>query len=447
MIPPGLLIAAPRSGSGKTTLVLGLLRALARSGIAVQPMKCGPDYIDPGFHAAAASRVSYNLDSWAMRPALLDSLIHQAGSDAELFVGEALMGLFDGVISDGASGDGSSSGLAARQGWPVLLVLDISGQSQSAGAVAKGFASFRPDVRIAGVVLNKVASPRHEALARKGIEEAGLPVVGVLPRNADLVLPERHLGLVQADETAELDQRLEALADFVEAHCSIEAIRALAGPTSLPTGLDGTGFPPAGIEDAGLRPPGQRIALARDAAFSFVYPHLIAAWRRRGAEIIPFSPLADEGPAEDADVTWLPGGYPELHGARLSTATHFHRILRQFAQTRPVHGECGGYMVLGQVLIDAEGTAHRMTGLLDLETSFAKRRMNLGYRLAELKQDCPLGKRGSLVRGHEFHYSTTLRSDDAPLFDVSDANGTSLGALGGRRGQVTGSFFHVIDRA
>ncbi|MBP0581656.1 cobyrinate a,c-diamide synthase [Labrys sp. LIt4] len=457
MIPPGLLIAAPRSGSGKTTLVLGLLRALARGGVAVQPMKCGPDYIDPGFHAAAASRVSYNLDSWAMRPALIDGLTRQAGNDAELFIGEALMGLFDGVISDGASGDGSSSGLAALLGWPVLLVLDISGQSQSAGAVAKGFASFRPDVRVAGVVLNKVASPRHEALARKGIEEAGLPVVGTLPRNADLVLPERHLGLVQADETVELDRRLEALADFVETHCDIGAIRALAEPTRLPTAGRDMGRRPvesteAGLRpgepiEAGLRPPGQRIALARDAAFSFIYPHLIAGWRRQGAEIIPFSPLADEGPAEDADVAWLPGGYPELHGARLATATRFQKALRLFAQTRPVHGECGGYMVLGRVLIDAEGTAHRMTGLLDLETSFAKRRMNLGYRLAELKQDCPLGARGSRVRGHEFHYSTTLRSDDTPLFEVSDANGTPLGALGGRRGQVTGSFFHVIDKA
>lgn len=437
MIPSGLLIAAPRSGSGKTTLVLGLLRALARSGVAVQPMKCGPDYIDPGFHAAAAGRVSYNLDSWAMRSDLLDSLVHQAGADADLFIGEALMGLFDGVAHDGASGDGSSSGLAARQGWPVLLVLDISGQSQSAGAVAKGFAGFRPDVRIAGVVLNKVASPRHEALARRGIEEAGLPVVGVLPRNADLVLPERHLGLVQADETVELDRRLEALADFVAAHCDLNAIRALAGTTR----------PSPAVGDAGLRPPGQRIALARDAAFSFVYPHLLAGWRRQGAEIIPFSPLADEGPAQDADVVWLPGGYPELHGARLATATRFHKALRLFAETRPVHGECGGYMVLGQVLTDADGTAHRMTGLLDLETSFAKRRMNLGYRLAELKQDCTLGPKGTRVRGHEFHYSTTLHAGDAPLFEVSDANDTLLGALGGRRGRVTGSFFHVIDKA
>jgi cobyrinic acid a,c-diamide synthase len=435
-LPPGLLVAAPRSGSGKTTLVLGLLRALARRDIAVQPMKCGPDYIDPGFHAAAAARTSYNLDGWAMRPALIDTLVGAAGRDADLFVGEALMGLFDGVAKDGASGDGSSSGIAARQNWPVLLVLDISGQSQSAGAVAKGFASFRPDVHIAGVVLNKVASPRHEALARKGIEEAGLPVVGSLPRQTDVVLPERHLGLVQAEETAELDRRLEALGDFVEANCDIGAIVALARPTS----------PPTEAADTGLRPPGQRIALARDAAFSFIYPHLLAGWRRKGAEILPFSPLADEGPADDADVAWLPGGYPELHGARLATCTKFQAALRHFAETRPVHGECGGYMVLGHALTDADGTAHRMAGLLDLETSFAKRKMNLGYRLAELKEDCVLGRRGDLVRGHEFHYSSTVHKGDTPLFEVSDANGTALGALGSRRGLATGSFFHVIDR-
>jgi cobyrinic acid a,c-diamide synthase len=435
-LPPGFLIAAPRSGSGKTTLVLGLLRALARRDIAVQPMKCGPDYIDPGFHAAAAARISYNIDSWAMRPALIDTLVAQASEGADLFIGEALMGLFDGVAQNGASGDGSSSGIAARQGWPVLLVLDISGQSQSAGAVAKGFAGFRPDVHVAGVVLNKVASPRHEALARKGIEEAGLTVVGALPRQTDLVLPERHLGLVQAEETAELDRRLDVLADFVEAHCDIAAILALASRTTSP----------AETGDTGLKPPGQRIALARDAAFSFIYPHLLSGWQRQGAEILPFSPLADEGPSKGADVVWLPGGYPELHGARLATNTRFQRDLRLFAETRPVHGECGGYMVLGQVLVDAEGTAHRMTGLLDLETSFAKRKMNLGYRRAELKEDCVLGARGNVVRGHEFHYSSTIRSGDAPLFEVSDANGAPVGAVGGRRGKVTGSFFHVIDR-
>ena len=435
-LPPGFLIAAPRSGSGKTTLVLGLLRALARRDIAVQPMKCGPDYIDPGFHAAAAARISYNIDSWAMRPALIDTLVAQASEGADLFIGEALMGLFDGVAQNGASGDGSSSGIAARQGWPVLLVLDISGQSQSAGAVAKGFAAFRADTRIAGVILNKVASPRHEALARKGVEAAGLPVVGVLPRRSDLVLPERHLGLVQAEETAGLDRILEALADFVEAHVDIAAILGLAAPT-----LSRDPAP-----DFGLAPPGQRIALARDAAFSFIYPHLLAGWQRQGAEILPFSPLNDEAPAEIADVAWLPGGYPELHAGRLAANTVFLKGLRRFAGMKRVHGECGGYMVLGETLIDAQGQGHAMAGLLALETSFAKRKMSRGYRRANLLADCPLGPAGSAVRGHEFHYSTMVRAGDEPLFSVEDANGSDLGTQGSRRGRVTGSYFHVIDR-
>ena len=435
-LAPGLLVAAPRSGSGKTTLVLGLLRALARRDIAVQPMKCGPDYIDPGFHTAAAARISRNLDGWTMRPALLDGLIAEAAGDADIIVCEALMGLFDGVASAGATDDGSSAGIAARAGWPVILVLDVSGQSQSAGAVAKGFASFRADTRIAGVILNKVASPRHEALARKGVEAAGLPVVGVLPRRADLELPERHLGLVQAEEIAGLERILEALADFVEAHVDLEALRALAAPTrSRPAATD-----------YGLAPPGQRIALARDAAFSFVYPHLIAGWQRQGAEILPFSPLNDEAPAESADVAWLPGGYPELHAGRLAANAGFLTGLRTFAQRRAVHGECGGYMVLGDALVDAQGEAHAMAGLLALETSFARRKMSLGYRKAMLMSDCPLGRAGASVRGHEFHYSTMLRSTDAPLFSVEDANGTALGELGSRRGLVTGSYFHVIDR-
>ncbi|MGH7789913.1 MAG: cobyrinate a,c-diamide synthase [Candidatus Binatia bacterium] len=437
MTAPGLLIAAPRSGSGKTTLVLGLLRAFARAGVAVQPMKCGPDYIDPGFHAIAAGRPSRNLDGWAMRPAVLDGLVAAASASADIVVCEALMGLFDGVAAPGATDDGSSAGIAARTGWPVLLVLDVSGQSQSAGAVAKGFATFRPDVAVAGVVLNKVASERHLALARRGIEAAGLKVVGALPRRSDLVLPERHLGLVQAGEIAGLDRILEALADFVAAHVDLAAVRALARPTT----------PALGTPGACLDPPGQRIALASDAAFSFIYPHLVEGWRAKGASILPFSPLADEAPDDSADVAWLPGGYPELHAGRLAANARFLDGLRRFARTRPVHGECGGYMTLGRVLVDADGAAHELAGLLDLETSFARRKMSLGYRHARLAADCLLGPAGSALRGHEFHYATTLHAGDDAPFLVRDANGAELGAMGGRRGHVTGSFFHVIDRA
>jgi cobyrinic acid a,c-diamide synthase len=438
MIAPGLMIAAPRSGSGKTTVTLGLLRSLARRGLTVQPMKCGPDYIDPAFHAVAASRESRNLDGWTMRPGILDALVAEAAEGADIVIAEALMGLFDGVAAPGATDDGASAGIAARAGWPVVLVLDVSGQSQSAGAVAKGFATFRQDLRFGGVILNKVASDRHAMLARRGVEAAGLTVLGTLPRQTEIVLPERHLGLVQAEETEGLDARLDALADFLAAHVDVDACIALA---------DRRGAERRGITDVPLAPPGQRIALARDAAFSFVYPHLVASWRAQGAEILPFSPLADEAPDPSADVAWLPGGYPELHAGRLAANAGFLDGLRAFARKRPVHGECGGYMTLGAGLVDAEGHSHAMAGLLALETSFAKRKLHLGYRRAEALATTPFGGPGTVLRGHEFHYASILSSEDEPLFSVSDANGTALPPAGGRRGLVTGSFFHVIDGA
>lgn len=434
---PGLLIAAPRSGSGKTMLTLGLLRALARRGLVVQPAKCGPDYIDPGFQRVAAGRESLNLDSWAMRPALIDALIAKASRGTDLILCEGLMGLFDGVASKGATDDGSSASIAARAGWPVVLVLDVSGQSQSAGAIAKGFASFRADVEITGVVLNQVASPRHKALAMQGIAEAGLPVLGALPRQADLQLPERHLGLVQAEEIDGLQRTLDRLADFVEAHVDLDGILKLAKAAPLAA---------AGEPMLAIRPPGQRIAVARDVAFSFIYPHVLAGWRKAGADILFFSPLADEAPAPGADIVWLPGGYPELHAGRLAANGHFLQGLRHFASTRPVHGECGGYMVLGESLTDADGRIYAMAGLLALRTSFAARRMQLGCRHMTLLADCVLGPAGSAFRGHEFHYATILKAEDQPLFKGGDANGSDLGTMGGWRGHVTGSFLHMIDR-
>jgi cobyrinic acid a,c-diamide synthase len=435
-IPPGLMIAAPRSGSGKTTLTLGLLRALRRAGVAVASAKCGPDYIDPPFHRAASGRPSVNLDSWAMPPALLESLAAQVGTDCDLIVCEALMGLFDGV--PGAAGrTGSSADVAAALGWPVLLVLDASGQSQSAAAVVKGCATYDPRITIAGVVLNRIGSPRHARLATEAIESLGIPVVGSLPRSDTIALPERHLGLVQAAETGELDERLDWMATFVAEHARIDAIRALASP-SRPT-TQGV------LQGPAVQPPGQRIAIAQDPAFSFLYPHLMQGWRAAGAEIRYFSPLADEGPDDDCDACWLPGGYPELHAARLSEAPHFMAGLRRFAETRPVHGECGGYMVLGTSLTDGNGVVHKMAGLLSVSTSFARRRLHLGYRNARLIEDSCLGRAGSLLRGHEFHYASLESSgQDAPLILTSDAYGSEPIPTGSRRGLVSGTFFHVI---
>ena len=321
-LPKGLIIAAPRSGAGKTTLTLGLMRALTRRGVQVAPFKCGPDYIDPAFHAVAAGRASFNIDSWAMCWPLAAELLSSSAVGADIVIAEALMGLFDGVSDAGQWGTGASADLAARTGWPVVLVLDVSGQSQTAAAVARGFQGFRDGVTIAGIVLNRVGSERHTRLATEGIEHCGMKVFGALPRNTGIVLPERHLGLVQAEETTGLNERLDALASFVESHVDIDAVLAAAKPGSVQP--DGVAQAPS----ARVTPPGQRIALARDAAFSFIYPHLLDAWRRAGAEILPFSPLADEAPDAAADVAWLPGGYPELYAGQLAANHNFKNGLQ-----------------------------------------------------------------------------------------------------------------------
>jgi cobyrinic acid a,c-diamide synthase len=432
-MPRCLVISAPASGAGKTTLTLALARAFRDRGLAVQCFKSGPDYIDPAFHAVATGRASVNIDSWAMPRETIEALTARA-ADADIVLTEGSMGLFDGVAARGMCGTGASADIADMMGWPVLLVLDPAGQAQTAAAVAAGLRDFRQGVSLAGVVLNRVASPRHEDLVRRAMEATGIKVLGALPRHAPIKLPERHLGLVQAEETARLDVMIAEAARLVAERVDLDALLSLAVAWA----------PASRTATSPMTPPGQRIALARDAAFSFIYPHVLEGWRAAGAEILPFSPLADEGPREDADVCWLPGGYPELHAGRIAGNQKFHEALRSFAATRPVHGECGGYMVLGQGLVDATGTRHEMTGLLGLETSFATRRMHLGYRLAELAVAVPGHAAGRRLRGHEFHYATILAQPDPALASVRDANGAQVLETGSRRGRVTGTFFHLI---
>jgi cobyrinic acid a,c-diamide synthase len=433
MSAPGILIAAARSSSGKTTLALGLMRALARRGLRVNAVKCGPDYIDPAFHAAATGRDSLNLDSWAMGSELIAELAARASEGADIVVAEGAMGLFDGAPG-GASGMGASADIAALLGWPVLLVQDVSGQAQTAAAVVRGLASHDPRVRIAGVALNRVGSERHRRLAADSIGPIGLPVFGALPRDDKVTLPERHLGLVQAGETLGLDARLDALAEFIERHVDVDAVIAAAGAATIP--------PPSA--SVAPKPPAQRIALACDDAFSFLYPHLAQGWRAAGAEINFFSPLNDEPPPEDCDLCWLPGGYPELHAGRLANAGRFLEGLRSFAQDRPVHGECGGYMALGRAIVDAAGERHEMAGLLGLESSFAKRRLHLGYRIATLAANHCLGAKGRTLRGHEFHYASILSEEGDAFAYVSDAYGKDPEPAGLQQALVSGSFFHQI---
>ncbi|EPX78939.1 cobyrinate a,c-diamide synthase [Litoreibacter arenae] len=415
----GLLIAAPSSGSGKTTVTLGLLRALARRG-AVGGAKSGPDYIDPRFHEAACGKPCYNLDAWAMQPDRIRSLA-QAGGD--FLVVEGAMGLFDGAMPDGK---GSAADVAEILGIPVVLVVDGSGMGQSAAAIAEGFARHRKGVHVAGVILNKVASARHEAMLRRHFP-AYMPVLGALPRRTDLAHPSRHLGLVQASERPDLEAWLDAVADMIEGHVDLDAL------------------PSSAVKNAANQPitrlPYARIAVAQDEAFAFAYPHLLDEWRAGGMQITTFSPLKNE-PVPPCDMIFLPGGYPELHAGTLAGNSNFMDSLRKTSQTTDIYGECGGYMILGETLTDANGTGHKMAGLLPLHTSFAERRLHLGYRTLSATQGPMKGE----FKGHEFHYATTLKAEGEPLFHATDAEGTTLPPMGLRQGRVCGSFAHVIDR-
>ncbi len=420
----GLVVGAPGSGSGKTTVTLGLLRALRRRGLAVRGAKSGPDYIDPRFHEAACGLPCVNLDAWAMTEARLRAL---AAGEGELVV-EGAMGLFDGAPPDGR---GSTAHLAKVLGFPVLLVVDASRMAQSVGPLVEGFARHDPEVRVEGVILNRVGSDRHRLMLERAVAAAGLPCLGALPRAEALAHPSRHLGLVQAGERPDLMAFLDRAADLVERSLAVdEVLGLLEGPCPRETTARRT------------EAPAQRIAVARDEAFAFAYPHLLADWRAAGAEVATFSPLADEAVPE-ADLVILPGGYPELHAGRLAGAETFLRSLRRAADVAEVYGECGGYMALGEALTDAEGRVHRMAGLLPLETSFAARRLQLGYRHVEALGG-PLPGRWA---AHEFHYATVLREEGEPLFRAWDAEGTALAPMGLRRGRVAGSFAHLIDRA
>lgn len=427
----GFLVAAPHSGSGKTTVTLGLLRALRNRGVPLAPAKAGPDYIDPAFHEAASGASCINLDPWAMRPDLLHTLANGHSGDDRLLVVEGMMGLFDGA----ADGAGSAADLAVMLGLPVVFVVDCGRMAHSIAALVSGFMSFREDVEIAGVVLNRVGSARHEQMLREALDKHGVTVLGVVQRQEELHLPSRHLGLVQAGEHEDIERFLTDAAFSVSVGIDLDRLAALT--------VKGRG---ANRTASRLPPLGQRIVVARDEAFAFSYPHVLDGWRQQGAEVSFFSPLADETSPVDADAVYLPGGYPELHAGRIAAADRFMAGLRGAAKAGVrIYGECGGYMVLGEELVDGEGGRHRMAGLLPVTTSYAKRQRHLGYRRLE-----PLAGAPWILplTAHEFHYSTLISEGDGErLFSASDARGDRIGEAGLRRGSVSGSYMHVIDRA
>ncbi len=421
----GLLIAAPTSGSGKTVITLALLRALKNSGYDITSAKAGPDYIDPAFHALASGHPSVNLDPWAMEVPRIAMLAKRQEGD-HLIV-EGMMGLFDGAID----ASGSAAELSRKLGVPAILVIDTAKQSQSVAALVRGFKDHDPLVKIAGVILNNVGSPRHEGMLVRALEEIKVEVLGVIYRSDKFLLPERHLGLVQAGETQDIETFIEKAAEALAETCNLQRIAECFSPLKERK-RQGIALPPLG----------QEIAIAKDEAFSFLYTHLLDDWRKQGASISFFSPLKNEAPKTGVDAIYLPGGYPELYADKLAHADDFKTamIIAQNRETL-IYGECGGYMVLGEGLIDSEGKRHAMTGLLQLETSFENRKLHLGYRKLSTT-DFALG---DTLNAHEFHYTIpTLEKGDS-LFEVKDAFGEDLGSFGLRKGTVMGSYMHVID--
>jgi len=420
----GVILSAPSSGAGKTTVTLGLLHALSRNGILVRGAKSGPDYIDPRFHEAACGVPCLNLDAWAMSAERVKAL---AAGDGLLLI-EGAMGLFDGAPPNGK---GATADLARQLKLPVILIVDAAKTAQSVAPLVSGFVSHDPDVQIAAVILNNVGSARHETMLRNALVPLGLPVLGAIHRQNGLSHPSRHLGLVQAQEREDLSEYLSRAADTVATAVDLEALIALAAPVAK--AMTKNRFPR----------PAQRIAIARDAAFAFAYPHLLNDWKAAGAEISFFSPLADEAP-QKSDMIFLPGGYPELYAGQLASASTFKSGVQSSAHSgTQVYGECGGYMTLGDGLVDAAGHRHEMLGLLRLETSFETRKLHLGYRTLTAKTGPFVGQ----YNAHEFHYATTLKAEGTPLFCARDAEGNDLGKTGLTTPNVSGSFAHLIDHA
>lgn len=420
------VIAAPHSGCGKTLVTLGLLRAFKNRGLRVASAKVGPDYIDPGFHSAATGEPCINLDYWAMGQNAVRRQAADQASGADLLIIEGVMGLFDGP--QGARG--STADLAEALGSPIVLVVDAAKQSQSIAALVEGFRNHRRNLKFAGVILNRVASDRHEAALREALAGIGVEVLGALRHIDSLSLPSRHLGLVQAQEHQHLEDFIEAAASRVARETFLDKIYESAVPLESHN------------ENHIILPPmAQSISIARDAAFSFIYPHILEGWRQLGAEIYFFSPLSDEAPPF-TDAVFLPGGYPELCAGQIAANQNFLSGLRSFKGL--IYGECGGYMVLGDALVDAQGQRNAMAGLLPLTTSLVERKLNLGYR-----QLMPLnGPWQRPLRGHEFHYSTIeSKGESNALFHAENASGEDLGPIGQRVGNVMGSYAHVISVA
>ena len=429
---PRIVIAATKSSSGKTTIVSGLLAALRKKGIKVQPYKIGPDYIDPGYHQLASGQPSHNLDSWLMSKETMQQVFINNAIKSDMAIIEGVMGLYDG----GTKGISSTAEIAKLLSAPVVIVIDCKSMGASAAALALGFREYDREVQLAGVILNRLGSKNHEKLIREAMERVSIPVLGCVHRNDDFHMPERHLGLLPMEENSNLGF-VEALGEKLAQELDIEQIIKLAHNASPMLQLE----PPAPGGASSV----VKIGLARDEAFSFYYPESIRALEENGAKLVEFSPL-EATSLPEVDGLIFGGGFPEMFAAKLSANQELRSFIKNKAEAgMPIYAECGGFMYLSGSLEDFDGRIYQMCNILPCRVRMNDKLQMVGYVTAELEHDCILGPKGTRINGHEFHFSSEV--------DGGNSSGRAFSFIRSRNGEkyyggycqnnVLGSYLHM----
>ncbi len=434
------MVAGTASGVGKTTCSLALMAAFRRRGLIVQPFKCGPDFLDTGHHTSICGRSSRNLDTWMLDKQANRELFVQASTGADIAIVEGMMGLFDGVA--GGTEHGSSAEIAKLLDIPVVLVLDASKSSRSIAAVIKGFEAFDPGVRFGGIILNGVAGENHFRLLEAAIAlNSKVPILGWLPRNQNVTISERHLGLHTATEETDWPRRCDAFASFAEKHLNLDLLLRSEGWPHPTLATKSVGFP--------AREERIRVAVAKDRAFSFYYQDNFDLLRECGAELIEFSPLSDEQIPDGVDAIYLGGGYPELYAQTLSENSQLLCQIRSFAAGgRSIYAECGGMMYLAESLTTLNNESFHMAGVLSLQIAMTKKLVHFGYAEVEFTEDCLLGAKGTTVRGHSFHCSqATITGPLETPYRVRYSLSGREEAEGYSRRNVLASYIHLQFRA
>lgn len=436
---PRVVIGAVSSGSGKTTIVTGILSALRQRGLNVQSYKIGPDYIDPGYHKLASGNPAHNLDSWLMPQEKLKEVFCRTAENADIAIIEGVMGLYDG----GRKGVSSTAEIAKLLDAPVILVIDAKSMGASAAAIALGFKMYDPDVKLAGVILNRLGSPTHKTMIEKALKDIGIDVFGAVRRDDNLTMPERHLGLLPVEENSE-QEIVDKIGEAIGSQVDLDEIMKLA-ETQFSIDIDE--FEEDENEDVPQKK--IKIAVAKDDAFSFYYPESIRVLEKCGAEIVNFSPLKDKK-LPKCDGVILGGGFPEMFAEELQANVSMQESLRKaVGKGKPVYAECGGFMYLTEGLTDFDDVFHPMTGIIPVKVQMNKKLQMVGYVEAKMELSTVLGEKDTVIKGHEFHFSSEITEENKDMqgferaFTFTRMRNNATYPAGFVRDNVLGSYLHI----